>query len=115
FEQVDEFQAVIDMLDASLQRWASGTYAIWYPIKDPLKVGEFHRQVKRLQPPKTMTVDLLIRAAEDSNRLNGCGMMFINPPYSLQQNLDEVMPFLTQLLAQEKGASWRSEWLVAES
>ena len=115
FEERDEFEQVVAGLSEGLKRWANGVYAVWYPIKDPLMIGDFHQQVKALKGPKTYAVDMLIRDAQDSTRLNGCGMLFINPPYGLLQQLDTVMPYLTALLAQDEGASWQGQWVVSET
>lgn len=114
FEQTDEFAQVVSALQAGLKRFATGTYVVWYPIKDPLSIGQFHQQVKALNPPKTYAVDLLIRDPEDAQRLNGCGMLFINPPFGVLQQVPEIMPWLTALLAQAPGASWQAQWVVAE-
>ncbi|KFZ30539.1 hypothetical protein IDSA_08345 [Pseudidiomarina salinarum] len=111
FEQRDEFIQASTALGQGLQRWANGTYAVWYPIKDPLNVGVFHKHAVRLAgADKVLAVDLMIRAPHDRTRLNGCGMFFINPPYGLLQQLTEVMEFLTPLLAQGEGAEWRATW-----
>jgi len=115
FEQTDEFSQVVAALEQGLRRWRNGSYVVWYPIKDPLVIGEFQQRVKALAPPKAYAVDVQIRAAEDASKLNGCGMLFINPPYGLLAEVEAMMPFLTALLAQDAGASWQGQWVVAES
>ncbi|MGQ4277111.1 23S rRNA (adenine(2030)-N(6))-methyltransferase RlmJ [Pseudidiomarina sp. E22-M8] len=116
FEQPDEFAQVINALADGTKRWANGTYVVWYPIKDPVVASEFQQAVADLpQVNKAMAVDLLICGAQDSSRLNGCGMLFINPPYGVVQQLPTIMNFLTPLLRQERGAEWQSHWLVGEA
>lgn len=113
FEQRDEFDQVVQALQAGLKRWSTGVYAVWYPIKDPLAIGEFHQQVLALpQAEKVYAVDLLIREAQDSSKLNGCGMLFINPPYGLTQQAPELIEFLRPLLAQDRGAQAQAQWLT---
>ncbi|WP_417686563.1 23S rRNA (adenine(2030)-N(6))-methyltransferase RlmJ [Pseudidiomarina gelatinasegens] len=112
FEQRDEFEQVVKALQEGVKRWATGIYAVWYPIKDPLTVGDFHQKVKSIPGvEKLFAVDLLIRAATDSSKLNGCGMLFINPPFGLTQQINDIMDYLTPILAQDRGAEYQSLWL----
>jgi len=112
FEQRDEFEQVVRALQDGVKRWATGIYAVWYPIKDPLLVGDFHQKVKAITgAEKVYAVDILIRSAQDTSKLNGCGMLFINPPYGLTQQADTIMSYLTPILAQDKGAEYQAMWL----
>lgn len=113
FEQRDEFDQVINALQAALKRWSTGVYAVWYPIKDTLTIGEFHQRVLALpQADKVYAVDLLIREPLDNTKLNGCGMLFINPPYGLTQQAPALLEFLRPLLAQDRGAQAQTQWLT---
>lgn len=112
FEQRDEFDQVVRALTDGIRRWANGIYAVWYPIKDPLAIGDFHQKVKAIPGvEKVFAVDLLIRTALDRAKLNGCGMLFINPPFGLTQQVNDIMDYLTPLLAQDRGAEYQSIWL----
>ncbi|CUA85481.1 23S rRNA (adenine(2030)-N(6))-methyltransferase RlmJ [Pseudidiomarina woesei] len=112
FEQRDEFDQVVRALREGVKRWANGIYAMWYPIKDPLTVGDFHQKVKAIAGvEKLFAVDILIRQAQDTSKLNGCGMLFINPPFGLTQQADDIMAYLTPILAQDRGAEYQAIWL----
>lgn len=115
FEQRDEFDTVVQALTDGMRRWATATYVVWYPIKDPLTVGEFQQQVAAINGvDKLFAADVLIRSAVDRSKLNGCGMLFINPPYGVTSQAAEVLAFLTPLLAQDRGAQWQAHWLKGE-
>lgn len=115
FEQTDELEQVTLALAEGTKRWANGTYVVWYPIKDPIVASEFQQAVADLpQVEKALAVDLLIRGPQDASRLNGCGMLFINPPFGVVQQLPKIMNFLTPLLAQDRGAQWQQHWLAGE-
>lgn len=116
FEKADEFDAMLRALRAGVKRWATGICALWYPIKDPLEVAAFHARVEDLGVPKTYALDLYVRRPVPGvPRLDGCGFVFVNPPFGLLQSLDTLMPFLTDLLAQGDGAGWEGRWLVGET
>lgn len=111
FEARDEFDRLLAALGEALARWASGTYLIWYPVKDPSVSGQFLDRLAEDGPPKTLRVELLIRAADDPARLSGCGIIAINPPWTLEETLRDLLPWLAAKLAQGPGAHARIEWL----
>ena len=116
FEQPDEFDQVLNALVVGLKRWQSGSFAVWFPIKDPVKTAQFYDAVTALTgAPKTLLIELMVRTASDEKGLSGCGFVWINPPFGLVNELDQLLPYLTQLLAQDSGASSNYRWLIEES
>lgn len=113
FEQTDEFAQVQSALVAGMKRWATGCYVVWYPIKDPQRIRQFQSQLNTtLGHDKLYAIDFLVREAVDTQRLNGCGMLFINPPYGLVQQAPELMTYLTKVLAQDEGARYHADWIT---
>lgn len=113
FEQRDEFAQVVQALREGTKRWANGSYVVWYPIKDPITVSEFQQQVADLNTvSKVYCTDMLVRTAQDPSKMNGCGMLFVNPPYGVVQQMATIMDFITPLLAQDQGAEWQGSWLL---
>ena len=49
---------------------------------------------------------------DNPQRLNGCGLVLINPPYVFEAELTRILPWLCHLLSHEAGASWRLERLI---
>lgn len=116
FEQTDEFDQVVTALTKGLKRWQTGSYAVWYPIKDTVKTASFHQDVAAIKGiPKTLVIELMIRAADSTTGLHGCGFVWLNPPYGLVNELDELLPYLRDSLAQSSGAESYYHWLVEES
>ena len=62
--------------------------------------------------PKALRVELNVRPADNQLGLNGSGMMLINPPWPIWEELEQVLPWLSQELAQSGGGSWRMDWLA---
>lgn len=115
FEKRDEFTTLEQAVRDGVKRFAGGVFALWYPIKDPLEIAAFHARLEDLGIPKTLSIDLLVRRSRPGlPRLDGCGYVFINPPYGLMAGLARVMPFLCDRLAQDEGAGWVHKWLVPE-
>ena len=108
FEEKDEFDRMAAGLAQALQRFATGVYIAWYPIKDPKPVARFHAAVAALALPKSLRVELMLQRPTDPDRLNGCGLVVVNPPYTLEEELGAAIPELSRRLASAAGgASWR--------
>ncbi len=104
FEQRDELEQLMQGLREATRRFATGTYLVWYPIKDTKKIAAFRKAVAN-EFPRALSVELLVRAPRDPNTLNGCGLLAINPPHTLHAKLDTLLPFLAERLTQAHGAS----------
>ena len=107
FETTDELERLTAAVTDFLKRFASGTLLIWYPIKDSEVVAAFHRGIIACGIAKSLVVEMLIRPAKRNDVLNGCGLVVLNPPYTLQASLALLLPHLTRVLELEPGGSWR--------
>lgn len=114
FEVKDEFERLARALRQAHRRWATGHYVIWYPIKDRMPVTVFHDALKATGIERILVTELLLRGADDPGRLNGCGLVLINPPWPLDQKLAELMPVLADILGAERDGGARVQWLVPE-
>ncbi len=103
FEKTDEFKQIIAALQDGLARFAHGIYAIWYPIKEQLQVHRFYEKLDRLPISKYLYVELHANEAI-LEQLNSCGLAIINPPWQLEQKLQENMPRLLQYLHLANGS-----------
>ena len=108
FEETRELDRMLEGLAQGLQRFATGVYLAWYPIKDPKPIARFHEGLAGLGAAKLIRVELMIQRASDPERLNGCGLVVANPPYTLEGELAAVLPDLSRRLAAgSAGASFR--------
>ena len=111
FEEAGELQRLTSAVGEMTQRFATGTLMLWYPVKDPSQIVSFERQLSELRTKKMLRLELLLRAPNDTSLLNGNGLIVLNPPYTLFDNLSKLLPFLTELLARGAAPSWRLDWL----
>ena len=108
--QDEEFAVILAALKEGLARWPTGSYAIWYPIKQRRTLNAFFRKVQNLPCKSVLQIELLIHPDDTPLRLNGSGMLIINPPWQLDTELAPVLPVLARLLG-ERHPSYRLEWL----
>ena len=112
FEKTDDLQRCLQAMDAGLQRMRQCVIALWYPIKDTRTLKAFYQQVGQRDWPKVLRIEFNVRPADTHLGLNGSGLILVNPPWPLWEELETVLPWLNQHLAQSVGADWRMDWLV---
>jgi 23S rRNA (adenine2030-N6)-methyltransferase len=108
FEEPRELERLTRGLAEGLDRFATGTYIAWYPIKDVKPVARFHKAVAAMALPKPpLCAELFVRRPSNPEVLNGAGLLILNGPYTLEDDLRVVLPQLCRRLAQAAGATHR--------
>jgi len=113
--QEGEFRAIEKALASAYARWPTGIYAIWYPIKLREQTRPFHRWFGSNGIKKTLVVELLRQDDDSALRLNGCGMIIVNPPWQFERQLQAALPLLRKYLAVAGSGQQRIDWLARES
>lgn len=115
FEIEGEFDRLVDGLVKAYKRFPGGTYALWYPVKDRKETERFSKRLRETEIPKIMRIELAIRAPSLEPRLDGTGMIVVNPPYTLESEMQTLLPCLTKLLSEEKGSNFSIQWIRSET
>jgi 23S rRNA (adenine2030-N6)-methyltransferase len=89
FEAADEFEHLLRALRQGVRRFATGCYALWYPIKDEAAAGFAHD----LAAFKALTLELHLEEGEPG-RLAACGLAVINPPWRFEEAMREALPWI---------------------
>lgn len=114
FEKGDDLQRCIQAIQTGIQRMRQTVVALWYPIKDERQLKAFYQHMAEAGLPKVLRVELSVRPTDTSLGLNGSGLMLVNPPWPLWEELEQVLPWLSETLAQSGPGSWRMDWLAGE-
>ncbi len=114
FEVAGEFERLADGLAKAWRRFSGGTFCLWYPLKQGAPIAAFHAALKALEIPKMLCAELSVRSDRDTTGLSGSGLIIVNPPYTLKDELDVLLPFLKDRLKQDRHASARAFWLRGE-
>lgn len=115
FEKEGEFGRLVDGLVKAHRRWPGGIYALWYPVKDRAAVNSFRTKLATAGIEKILHIRLDIRQPSPEPRLDGTGMIVVNPPYPLQRELQMLLPALKAVLAETPQARWAVEWITGEA
>ena len=111
FEEDGEFGRMVTGLEKAHRRWPGGSYALWYPIKDRRAVTAFREGLAECGIPKILDVSLEVGASSQDPTLDGSGMMVLNPPFVLVDELTVLLPPLTNALAAGPGARFAINWI----
>jgi 23S rRNA (adenine2030-N6)-methyltransferase len=118
YELKSDYGRVLDFVAEALKRFATGTYAVWYPIIPRPEAHDLPRRLKTLATKAgkswlhaTLTVKsskLLTTATGETKRpgLPASGMFLINPPYTLKGLLQPALAQAKELLAQDRHAAF---------
>lgn len=121
FEQEHkDFSRLVDLLVSSHKKFATGTFVLWYPIKNIEAVELFYKKMKRTGIKKQLVCELNLYPNDVAVGLNGTGLLVINPPWQFADNAQEVIEFLAPILKPKDapqmtlGEMAVVKWLVAE-
>jgi len=114
YEAEDEFSRVADGLRRGHARFPSGVFAAWYPIKHRAPVRQFHINVQESGIGDIVVAELWLREPLDAGRLNGCGLLVINPPHRFEELGVILEALLAGLGAGEAGAGFALTRLIDE-
>jgi len=105
YEVKTDYATAVAALRMASKKFATGVYALWYPLLDRDEVLSLIRKLEAM-PVKSLLVELPVQAAAGKG-MYGSGMFIINPPWVLQQQLESCMPYLHTVLASPDAQPWR--------
>lgn len=114
YESDAEFDRVLAALELGRERWTTGTYCVWYPLTDRAGPARFRRDLADSGLRKVLDVQLNVLPADAQVGMAGAGLTIVNPPWLLDERLQELLPALHRLLSPEGRGGWSVTWLVPE-
>jgi len=99
FEVPDEYEHLLRALRQGVRRFATGCYAIWYPIKDDAAAA-FAADFAAFKP---LVLELRLDGVAPG-KLAACGLAVINPPWRFEEAMREALPWIAAQLG--AGVSW---------
>jgi 23S rRNA (adenine2030-N6)-methyltransferase len=114
FEDSGDFPRLAQGLEAAHRKWAGGTYLLWYPIKAREQPDALARRLRRSGIGKILRAEVSIAPLVDPARLSGCGLIVVNPPWTLEQELHIMLPALVPILAGGDRGGARIDWISGE-
>jgi 23S rRNA (adenine2030-N6)-methyltransferase len=114
FERPDEFQAVGDLLEKSLARFAGATFAAWYPLKNRHAAARFERRMARVAETPPLRV-ALETGAKGEGQMRACAVLVVNAPFRFEADFDACGRALAGALSQGRQARYEAAALGASA
>ena len=113
YEDKADYGKVIQTLRDALQRFATGTYVLWYPELARRESVELPERLLKLGAANWLHVTLSTQPpAADGLGMTGSGLFVINPPWTLPQALEATLPWLAQQLATDGYSDFTLDWEI---
>jgi 23S rRNA (adenine2030-N6)-methyltransferase len=113
FEDDSDFVRLGRGLEAAHRKWAGGIHVLWYPVKGRREPDALARTLARSGIGKILRAELCVGPTREQGPLGGCGLIIVNPPWTLSRELATMLPALASILAGEAG-SHRLDWLAGD-
>jgi 23S rRNA (adenine2030-N6)-methyltransferase len=113
FEEKDEFTRLAQGVLRAYRKWTTGCYALWYPIKARADPDALAKTIRRAAIAKVLRAEFAV-ARPDPDRLTGAGLILVNPPWTLEAELKQLLPALASALGAAAGCGGRLDWLSGE-
>ena len=104
YEVKTDYDSAILALQTGCKKFATGVYALWYPLLDRDDVLDFVERLK-VMPVKSLLVEFPVQSLTGAG-MRGSGLFIVNPPWTLQQQLEDCLPYLHAALAESGAPLW---------
>ena len=94
-----EFSASAAAVADGLRRFATGVFAVWYPIKEQRLSEAWHAEWTRAVAAPTLVSELWLYPRDSRVALNGSGLLIVNPPWQTGERMRAWLPELGACLA----------------
>jgi 23S rRNA (adenine2030-N6)-methyltransferase len=98
YEDTGEFGRLLNGLHTGWSRFRSGVFVAWYPIKHRAPIRAFHSALTDSGIRDIVAAELWLREPLDATRLNGCGLVVVNPPFGFEQAAPAILQALLDRL-----------------
>jgi 23S rRNA (adenine2030-N6)-methyltransferase len=111
FEEPGELDRLVKEIARAVAKWPTGIFLAWYPIKDSSAINRAAMVLGGEVSRPALRLELLIDHPDDAPRLNGCGLFVVNPPWTLEQEANLILPALADRLSRTGYGAYRCESL----
>jgi len=117
YEIKDDFRRVVDTLSQAYRRFPGGVYLLWYPVIQRSFITRLEEDLRASGMRDVLLAELCI-APDSAQGMIGAGVIAVNPPWTLRASLQELLPYLADVLGRARAparqGTYRIETLAAE-
>lgn len=114
FESPSEFDQIGDFLQTAQSRFVQGQYLVWYPVKKRYETDRFLRRIAKASPKPVLDIRF-DNGAPAQGQMHVCGMVVLNPPWKLDDQLRPALDAVARALAQGPQSEIQMRWIKTEA
>ncbi|MFZ7235178.1 23S rRNA (adenine(2030)-N(6))-methyltransferase RlmJ [Avibacterium gallinarum] len=114
YELKEDYDLVVKAIEEGVKRFATGIYAIWYPVVLRQQAKRIVKGLENTGIRKILQIEMAVRPDSDQRGMTASGMIVVNPPWQLEAQMKKILPYLTKTLVPEGTGSWKVEWITPE-
>jgi len=114
YEVKSDYRQVVETLTLAHRRFATGTYAVWYPVVERGRIDDLEHAIRRSAIRRIQRFELAVRAEGRGRGMGTSGMIVVNPPWTLMAEMRPALSYLAAALGEGGAGSWRAEELAGE-
>jgi 23S rRNA (adenine2030-N6)-methyltransferase len=101
YEGLGDYTRVLETVRDALKRFAGGVYMVWYPVVNKPGAVALVDGLLALAPGPWLHARMTVQPTDAQGfGLAGSGIVVLNPPHTLHTQLQGVLPWLIDVLAQ---------------
>lgn len=113
YEIKTDYQLVVEAIQTAHKRMPTAHIMIWYPVVDRKRIDKFIKSVCDTGIRNICQFELGMEADTNDYGMTGSGMIVINPPWVLADQMRELLPEIAKQLVSDTGY-YNVEELVGE-
>lgn len=114
YEMKEDYDLVVQAIQEGYKRFATGIYAIWYPVVLRQNIKKMVRNLENTGIRKILQIELAVRPDTEQRGMTASGMIVINPPWQLETQMKKILPILHRTLVPEGTGGWTVNWITPE-
>ncbi len=113
YELKDDYQKAVKTVVSAYQKFATGTYILWYPVVKRELVTKMQQDFINSKMKNVLQVELCLSADNDDYGMTGTGLFIVNPPWQLAEHMQLILSYLQQKLG-TGNTTYLNQQLIAE-
>ncbi|MEW6997372.1 23S rRNA (adenine(2030)-N(6))-methyltransferase RlmJ [Colwelliaceae bacterium BS250] len=114
YEIKTDYDLVVKTIIKAHKTFATGTYAIWYPVVDRARIDKMEHGLLKSGIKNIQRFELALTADTEERGMTSSGMIVINPPWTLFDKMNTLLPKLTAAIGEDASAFYKCDVLAAE-
>ena len=114
YEIKSDYDLVTETLIQMHKRFATATYALWYPVVERSRNQQLERALKNSGLKNVQLFELGIKTDTHEFGMTASGIIVVNPPWTLASDMQQTLPWLANELGIEGAGRYRIETLAGE-